>query len=213
MARSTTNSGAGSILPDGAGQFLKRRACEIIGISLVLNGLLILVALVSYVPSDPSFNSAAAAEPHNLLGLSGAYLADFLLQSIGLVGAAPSLVLAIWGVQTIRKRPPKMIWVRFSLFLLTIMMASMSLSALPVHSDWPLVTSLGGVIGMILLDRSMVLLSNATVFLGIPFVLESWMLALFMTLPALAALITVLGLSAKNGVKPKTSCLALEGIV
>jgi len=198
MARSTTNSGAGSILPDGAGQFLKRRACEIIGISLVLNGLLILVALVSYVPSDPSFNSAAAAEPHNLLGLSGAYLADFLLQSIGLVGAAPSLVLAIWGVQTIRKRPPKMIWVRFSLFLLTIMMASMSLSALPVHSDWPLVTSLGGVIGMILLDRSMVLLSNATVFLGVPFVLESWMLALFMTLPALAALITVLGLSAQE---------------
>ena len=198
MARSTTNTGVGSILPDGASLFLKRRACEIIGLSLVLNGLLILVALITYMPSDPSLNSAATAEPHNLLGLSGAYLADFLLQSIGLVGAAPSLILTIWGVQTIRKRPPKMIWARFCLFLLTIMLACMSLSALPVYSNWPLVTSLGGVIGMILLDQSMGLILNATVTLGVPFVLESWMLALFLTLPALAALITVLGLSAQE---------------
>jgi S-DNA-T family DNA segregation ATPase FtsK/SpoIIIE len=198
MIRPTTNPGAGAILPEGVNQFLKRRAFEVIGLSLVLTGLLILFALVSYVPSDPSLNSAAAAEPHNLLGLSGAYLADFLLQSIGLVGAAPSLVLTIWGVQTIRKRPPKMIWARFSLFLLTIMMATMSLSALPVHSNWPLVTSLGGVIGMILLDQSMVLLLNAAVILGVPFVLESWMLALFIALPALVALVTVLGLSAQE---------------
>ncbi len=198
MARLTTSTGTGSILPEGASQFLRRRACEIIGLSLVLNGLLILLALVSYVPSDPSLNSSATAEPHNLLGLSGAYLADFLLQSIGLVGAAPSLVLTIWGVQTIRKRPPTIIWARFSLFLLTIMMASMSLSALPVYSDWPLVTSLGGVIGMILLDQSMVLFLNAAVILNIPFILERWMMALFMALPALAALVTVLGLSAQE---------------
>jgi S-DNA-T family DNA segregation ATPase FtsK/SpoIIIE len=198
MARLTTSTGTGSILPEGASQFLRRRACEIIGLSLVLNGLLILLALVSYVPSDPSLNSSATAEPHNLLGLSGAYLADFLLQSIGLVGAAPSLVLTIWGVQTIRKRPPTIIWARFSLFLLTIMMASMSLSALPVYSDWPLVTSLGGVIGMILLDQSMVLFLNAAVILNIPFILERWMMALFMALPALASLVTVLGLSAQE---------------
>jgi DNA segregation ATPase FtsK/SpoIIIE, S-DNA-T family len=198
MARLTTSTGTGSILPEGASQFLRRRACEIIGLSLVLNGLLILLALVSYVPSDPSLNSSATAEPHNLLGLSGAYLADFLLQSIGLVGAAPSLVLTIWGVQTIRKRPPTIIWARFSLFLLTIMMASMSLSALPVYSDWPLVTSLGGVIGMILLDQSMVLFLNAAVILNIPFILERWMMALFMAFPALAALVTVLGLSAQE---------------
>jgi DNA segregation ATPase FtsK/SpoIIIE, S-DNA-T family len=198
MARSTTSLRARSILPQGASQFLRRRACEIIGLTLVLNGLLILLALVSYVPSDPSLNSSATAEPHNLLGLSGAYLADFLLQSIGLVGAAPSLVLTIWGVQTIRKRPPTMIWARFSLFLLTIMMASMSLSALPVYSEWPLVTSLGGVIGMILLDQSMALFLNTAVILSIPFVLERWMMALFLALPALAALVTVLGLSAQE---------------
>jgi S-DNA-T family DNA segregation ATPase FtsK/SpoIIIE len=198
MARLTTNLGAGSILPEGASQFLRRRVCEIIGLSLVLNGLLILVALVSYVPSDPSLNSAAAAEPHNLLGIGGAYLADFLLQSIGLVGAAPSLVLTIWGLQTIRKRPPTLIWARFSLFLLTIMMASISLSALPVPSDWPLVTSLGGVIGIILLDHSMVLLLDAASILSISLVLERWMLALFIAFPSIAALVTVLGLNAQE---------------
>jgi S-DNA-T family DNA segregation ATPase FtsK/SpoIIIE len=198
MARITANLGAGSILPEGVTQFLKRRICEIIGLSLILSGLLILIALVSYAPGDPSLNSAAGAGPDNLLGLSGAYLADFLLQSLGLIGAAPSLVLTIWGVQTMRKHPPTMVWARSSLFLLTLMMASMSVSALPVPSDWPLVTSLGGVIGMVLLERSMMLLLSTASVLSISFVIESWMLALFMALPAIAALVTVLGLSAQE---------------
>ena len=198
MARSTTNPNAGSIFPEGASLFLKRRACEIIGLCLVLNGMLILLALISYVPSDPSFNSSADRGPHNLLGLNGAYLADFLLQSIGLIGVAPSLVLTIWGIQTIRKRPPTMIWARLSLFVLTILMASISISALPVPSDWPLVSTLGGVIGMILLDRSMLLLLDAVSIFNVPLVVESWMLALFLALPTIAALVTVLGLSAEE---------------
>ena len=86
MARITSNPGARSILPEGVTQFLKRRVCEIIGLSLVLNGLLMMIALVSYAPGDPSLNSAAGTRPDNLLGLSGSYFADFLLQSIGLVG-------------------------------------------------------------------------------------------------------------------------------
>jgi len=193
-----TNPGAGSILPESVTRFLKRRVSEIIGFSLISSGLLVLVALISYAPGDPSLNSAAGAGPNNLLGLGGAYLADLLLQSIGLVGLTPSLVLTVWGVQTIRKCPPAMVWARISLFLLTIMMASMSLSALPVPSDWPLVTRLGGVIGMILLERSTMLLSSATSVLGLTVALESWMLGLFMALPTIAALITVLGLSAQE---------------
>jgi S-DNA-T family DNA segregation ATPase FtsK/SpoIIIE len=198
MARIITNPGAESILPEGVTRFLKRRVSEIIGLSLALSGLLMLVALVSYAPGDPSFNSAAGAGPDNLFGLGGAYLADFLLQSIGLVGTAPSLVLTVWGVQTTRKRPPAMIWARVSLFMLTLMMASMSLSALPIPSDWPLATRLGGVIGTVLLERSMVLLFSVASVLGITFVLKSWMLALLMGLPAIAALITVLGLSTQE---------------
>ncbi len=198
MSRTSINPRTETILPEGAKSFLKRRAFEFIGLGLVSSGLLIFAALISYVPSDPSFNSATSEKAHNLLGLNGAYLADFLLQSVGLIGVAPSLVLTVWGIQTIRKRPPTKIWARVTLFVLTIIMASMSISVLPVPSNWPLMTSLGGAVGIILLDHSMLFLLNVVSFFNVPLMLESWMLALFLALITIAALITVLGLTAQD---------------
>ncbi len=196
-----TNPGAGlagSILPESVIEFLKRRLSEIVGLSLIFGGFLLLVALLSYAPGDPSLNSAADTGPDNLLGLSGAYVADLLLQSLGLVGIAPALVLAVWGIQATRKHPPTMIWVRLSLFLLSLMLMSLSLSALPVPLGWPLATRLGGVIGLVLLERSTSLLNAAALGLGFGAVIEQWMLALFTALPAATALITVLGLSSQE---------------
>ncbi|NQU56779.1 MAG: DNA translocase FtsK 4TM domain-containing protein, partial [Rhodospirillales bacterium] len=196
MARTLTNTGVGSILPEGVTAFLRRRLSEIIGLALILSGLLLLVALFSYAPGDPSFNSASDGGPLNLLGLGGAYLADLLLQSLGIAGATPALVLAVWGVQTVRKRPPTQVWARLCLFLFALTLISVSLTALPTPDGWPLATRLGGVIGSVLLERGTAFLAAAATNFGITAVLESWMLALFLTLPAAAALITVLGLSA-----------------
>jgi DNA segregation ATPase FtsK/SpoIIIE, S-DNA-T family len=193
-----TNPGVGSILPESVTEFLKRRISEIVGLSLGMCGLLLLVALLSYSPGDPSFNSAADSGPGNLLGMAGAYMSDLLLQALGIVGAAPALVLAVWGVQTMRKHPPSMIWARLSLFLLALMLVALSLSALPVPFGWPLATRLGGVIGTVLLERGTALLNVAAVGLGFNAVIEEWMLAMLAVLPGAAALITVLGLSAQE---------------
>ena len=193
-----TNPGAGSILPESVTEFLKRRISEILGLSVGLSGLLLLVALLSYAPGDPSLNSAADSNPGNLLGIAGAYLSDLLLQSLGIVGAVPALILVVWGVQTMRKHPPTMIWARLSLGLLALMLVSMSLSALPIPSGWPLATRLGGVIGTVLLERGTALLNAAAMGLGFSTVVEGWMLALFAALPGAVALITVLGLSVQE---------------
>ncbi len=60
------------------------RLNEAVGLLLFLLGLAIALSLVSYSPADPSWNTATATtHTHNLLGISGANWADFLLQIFG----------------------------------------------------------------------------------------------------------------------------------
>ncbi|MGE5723479.1 MAG: DNA translocase FtsK, partial [Sphingomonadales bacterium] len=53
------------------------------GAALIVGALLTVVALVSYHPSDPSLNTAAAGPVLNWLGPPGAYVADLLLTMLG----------------------------------------------------------------------------------------------------------------------------------
>ncbi|HEV2112587.1 MAG TPA: DNA translocase FtsK, partial [Terriglobales bacterium] len=63
-----------------------RRFNELVGLLLFASAILLFLALVSYSPLDPSFNTAAAtgAQPaRNWIGLTGALLSDLLLQING----------------------------------------------------------------------------------------------------------------------------------
>lgn len=64
----------------------------------------LLLAMASYAPTDPAWNSAAvttgnASPPviHNLAGAQGAYAADLLLQFLGLGGFLLAISLLTWG--------------------------------------------------------------------------------------------------------------------
>jgi S-DNA-T family DNA segregation ATPase FtsK/SpoIIIE len=60
---------------------------EISGIILLAIAIYTVLSLMSYHPSDPSFNvvpSGRVKEIHNLGGVIGSYLSDFLLQGLGL---------------------------------------------------------------------------------------------------------------------------------
>ena len=60
------------------------RSGALIGaIALALGALLLVLALASYRPSDPSMNTAAGGPVNNLLGLPGAWISDFLLWLLG----------------------------------------------------------------------------------------------------------------------------------
>ncbi len=52
-------------------------------VALALAAIVLVLALASYHPSDPSMNTAAGGPTRNLLGLPGAWMADFLLWSFG----------------------------------------------------------------------------------------------------------------------------------
>ena len=82
---------------------LARRGAEMIALVLTLLGLTLLIALVSYHPSDPSFDTASNLPVRNLLGPPGAMVADGLLQGLGLLGALPALVLFGWAFALVNR--------------------------------------------------------------------------------------------------------------
>ena len=60
-----------------------RRLNEIVGFLLLSLGLVMLLSLVSYHTQDPSFDTAAASRPLNLVGYPGSYLSDLCFQLFG----------------------------------------------------------------------------------------------------------------------------------
>jgi S-DNA-T family DNA segregation ATPase FtsK/SpoIIIE len=86
-----------------------RRLNEIIGMVVLVGAALLLLALASYTPTDPSFNTVGryvtGRPAHNWTGMVGAYLADGMLQLIGVAAFFLPLVLGRLGVCWMRSRP------------------------------------------------------------------------------------------------------------
>jgi S-DNA-T family DNA segregation ATPase FtsK/SpoIIIE len=86
---------------------LVRRRDEFLGILLVASGLLLLAALVSYHPNDPSlFSSVAdpATRPENWAGRFGATFADGFFQFFGFAALVLPVALLAVGVARFRSR-------------------------------------------------------------------------------------------------------------
>jgi S-DNA-T family DNA segregation ATPase FtsK/SpoIIIE len=127
--------------------FLRRRTMEAIGVALILFGLAYLMALLSADSGDPSFNHAVDNPARNLLGLPGAYAADFALQALGLAAAVPAAALIAWGWRLIRTREMARWWLRLLLLPLSTVLTALPLAALPTSGQWPWVAGFGGFVG------------------------------------------------------------------
>jgi len=84
-----------------------RRFSELAGFLLCVAGLLLLLGLASYLPADPSFNTATAegTAAYNWIGPVGAYAADMLFQVFGWVAYLVALGLLVVGTRTMLGRP------------------------------------------------------------------------------------------------------------
>jgi DNA segregation ATPase FtsK/SpoIIIE, S-DNA-T family len=86
-----------------------RRLNEIIGMVVLVAAVLLLLALASYTPTDPSFNTVGhyvtGRPAHNWTGMVGAYLSDAMLQLIGVASFFLPLVLGRLGLCWMRSRP------------------------------------------------------------------------------------------------------------
>jgi S-DNA-T family DNA segregation ATPase FtsK/SpoIIIE len=121
------------------------------GVLQALLATLLLVALISWNPADPSLNAASGTAPTNWLGLNGALFTDLFMQSLGL-GAWPAAILLIaFGLaaaigdaiqQRLKPTPLKALSATGGVLAL-----SAALSALAAPAAWPLAAGLGGLWG------------------------------------------------------------------
>src|SRR6478609_865017 len=133
-----------------------RRLNELIGFLMCVSALLLSLALVSYSPLDPSWDSASvltgAHAARNWIGVVGAYTADALLQFFG-VGAFllvifPAMLGARWfrsvKVQSPLAKSLGAIWL--------LMFAPALLALLPGHVRWMNAIPIEGLLGRIVGD-------------------------------------------------------------
>src|SRR6267154_4423824 len=133
-----------------------RRLNELLGFLLCVSALLLFLALASYSPLDPSFNSASVLTgsrvARNWIGIVGAYGSDLLLQFFG-IGAFLLPVFALgMGVRWFRslKVVSPIAKLLGGIWLLMFVPALLALS--PGHLRWLGAVPLEGLLGRVLGD-------------------------------------------------------------
>jgi len=136
-----------SFLSDAMRDALRRRLRELGGLALIVLATLVALALATWSVQDPSLSHATNAHVRNILGVSGAIVADLLTQLFGLAALAFILPIAIWGWRLVTHRPMQRERMRLLFWLLGVLLTAGCAAALPRSSAWPLPVGLGGVIG------------------------------------------------------------------
>ena len=134
-------------LPPSVARFLRLRALELIGAVLLVAALVMLTALLTYDPLDPSASMASGRKATNWLGAQGAVAADGALRLVGLAAALLPLAAATWGWRFSVHRPPAALWLRMALLPLAGVLAAAALSAATPYGGWPLAEGMGGALG------------------------------------------------------------------
>jgi DNA segregation ATPase FtsK/SpoIIIE, S-DNA-T family len=130
---------------------VRSRMARIGGLALGIGGLILLLALVTYDPRDPSFDTATLQRASNIAGPLGATVADLLLQGFGVAAVLPALAMLAWawriasyrGVGSLAGR------VAASVAALPVLAAVTAGLPVPPAASWPTLAGPGGAIGTV----------------------------------------------------------------
>jgi S-DNA-T family DNA segregation ATPase FtsK/SpoIIIE len=133
-----------------------RRLNELIGFLLCVSALLLFLALASYSPLDPSFNSASgltdARAARNWIGLVGAISSDLLLQFFGIGSYLVVGLVTVLGLRWFRSRKVQSPVAKSLGAVWLVMFIPALLSLLPGHVRWMGVIPIEGLLGRVLGD-------------------------------------------------------------
>ncbi|WP_263383860.1 DNA translocase FtsK [Granulicella arctica] len=133
-----------------------RRLNEMIGLAVLVSAGLLLLALVTYTPTDPSLNTvggyATGRPAHNWTGIVGAYIADALLQLIGVAALFLPIVLGRVGYCWLRSRPAGSPVTRSIGLGMWIVFGPAAIGLLPGHLLWRKALPIEGATGRLLAD-------------------------------------------------------------
>ncbi|MFC5861654.1 DNA translocase FtsK 4TM domain-containing protein [Acidicapsa dinghuensis] len=129
----------------------------LLGFVLMLAAAVLLLALATYHSTDPSFNtSTAVSGPHaarNLIGPTGAYLSDLLLQTFGISAFAFPLWIGGLGLTWMRSRDNGVVWLRWTGVVLTMAFLPAIAGLLPWHWRWMHAMPIEGITGRLVTDE------------------------------------------------------------
>jgi S-DNA-T family DNA segregation ATPase FtsK/SpoIIIE len=137
-----------SFLPVAFVEFVRRRLVELGGLAVIAAGLAFAAALFSFNPADPSADTSTAAGATNWLGPAGAYMANLIIQFIGVAGYAIALALLGWGWRVMTHQGLKSIWFYLALLPLCLVTTAFAATTLAPQLHWPLPAGPGGVMGL-----------------------------------------------------------------
>lgn len=151
-------------------------ATEAAALALLGGAILTALSLATYDPSDPAFNVASTRiEAGNLVGQVGAWIADLLLQVVGLIALAVPVALAAFGV---RGFVAHRLGIDFKLvcgftFMLLALAGGLSLMPTPAISWLANVSTTGGLVGLVVARSLSAMLNTigAGIVLTVVFVL------------------------------------------
>jgi DNA segregation ATPase FtsK/SpoIIIE, S-DNA-T family len=115
------------------------------GLALIFLALAILVAILSYDPTDPSFDVATGREIANWLGATGSYGSDLLLRLFGLAALPFAAAIGTWGWQMAAGRQPAQFGWRVLGLLIGVLVLASGLGAVPGFASFP--AGAGGIPG------------------------------------------------------------------
>ena len=129
-----------------------RRLNELVGLLVLAAATLLLLALVSYRPTDPSFDTIGPGPVRNWIGPFGAHLSDAILQIEGLASYLLPLFLGALGWAWMRSRPAGSPLAKLVGIALCLLFAPALFGLLPNHPHFPWGLPVEGVTGRIIAD-------------------------------------------------------------
>ena len=133
-----------------------RRLNELIGFLLCVSALLLLLALASYSPLDPSFNSASvlanARAARNWIGIVGAVVSDLCLQAFGVGAFLLPVFPALLGARWFRSRKIQSPVAKSLGCIWLLLFVPAFLALLPGNLRWLHVIPMEGLLGRIVGD-------------------------------------------------------------
>ena len=133
--------------------FLKKRTFELLGLILILTGVALAVSFVTYSPEDPSFiYGESSIEIKNFFGIYGSSIADFLLQSFGVVSFLLLANLIFWGLSLLIKKEIKKLLLKLFFMISYLAFGSIFIYVTFNNSFWLIDNGNSGFVGKISYD-------------------------------------------------------------
>ncbi|MFN0167927.1 MAG: DNA translocase FtsK [Bryobacteraceae bacterium] len=159
-----------------------KRLNEAVGVVLLAIAATFWLSLLTYDPRDPSWNTAAGGmRAQNLIGIIGSYVADLLLQSLGLAAFLLPVITLHLAWKWLRSEAFDAPWAKIAGGLLATVSASGAMSLAPLPMLFGGAIHAGGVFGILVSSamKDMFNVTGSAIILATALVVSLYLISTF----------------------------------